>query len=79
MESLQPFTTLPRSRGKSKDWQCTISATTLHGWKVSYVQELAKNDHRWWKPKSYEAACKMLGRPLLLGDKLDAQVEAFLK
>ena len=42
-ESLQPFAILPRLKGlKSKEQQCTISPSTLHGWKVKYFQELAK-------------------------------------
>ena len=32
--------------GQKARANCTITASTLHGWKVKYFQKLAKNDHK---------------------------------
>ena len=58
----------------------TLSASTLYGWKVKYLQEIANKRHR--RDKSLEVtklSAKKRGRPLLLGEEMDEQVKVFLK
>ena len=54
----------------------TLSPSTLFGWKENYLKELAKrkNDEL---PK--ELPPKKRGRPLLVGNELDAQVQLYVK
>jgi len=56
----------------------TLSPSTSFGWKENYLKELAKrkNDEL---PKVKELPPKKRGRPLLVGNELDVQVQLYVK
>ena len=75
--TIRYFTKIEGTKGK--DQRRTISPSTLHGWKIKYLQELAKRRPRDETPEVIKLPGKKRGRPLLLGEEMDTQVEVFLK
>ena len=65
--------------GKQTDQQRKLSPSTVHGWKVKYLEALNKKHEPGESREVTALPKKKRGRPLLLGKELDKHVETFLQ
>ena len=79
MELHQRYVTFLRwNLEKQTDQKRKLSPSTMHGWKVKYLDALNKKRGPGESAEVTALPKKKRGRPLLLGKELDKHVETFL-